>query len=142
MNMSNAAPGTNAEFNPFLDLQDSYLEPNIRVIRQIARGSYAEIFIGKLQVDTSDIQTVAIKALNLQLQGQIDSDLEKTLTDNICFEADVLRQINHPNVPRYFSSGWSRDNRGCDFYYIVQELVEGETLSRLCHHQPLSVEKV
>ncbi|MCY7347747.1 MAG: protein kinase [Pyrinomonadaceae bacterium] len=87
-------------------------------------------------------QTVAIKALNLQLQGPLDSDLEKTLTDNICFEADVLRQIQHPNVPRYFSSGWSRDNRGSDFYYIIQELVEGETLARLCRYQPLSVEKV
>jgi serine/threonine-protein kinase len=68
--------------------------------------------------------------------------LKKTLTDNICFETDVLRQTEHLNIPRYFSSGWSRAKRGNDFYYIIQELVEGETLARHCHHQPLSVEKV
>jgi len=142
MTMRNSATGTNVEFNPCLDVQGCVLDSKIQVLRYLARGSYAEIFQGSIQTDTGDVQTVAIKALNLNLQGQLDSDLEKTLTDNICFEADVLRQINHPNVPHYFSSGWSRDNRGSDFYYIVQELVEGETLSRLCHHQPLSVEKV
>ncbi|HLM60055.1 MAG TPA: serine/threonine protein kinase [Pyrinomonadaceae bacterium] len=142
MTMRNSATETNVEFNPFLDLQGCFLESKIKILRQIARGSYAEIFQGSIQTDTGDVQTVAIKALNLNLQGQLDPDLEKTLTDNICFEADVLRQIEHPNVPRYFSSGWSRDNRGNDFYYIVQELVEGEILARLCRHQPLSVEKV
>lgn len=140
--MRNAAPETNVEFNPFLDLQGCFLESKIKVRGQIARGSYAEIFLGSIQIETGDAQTVAIKALNLQLQGPLDSDLEKTLTDNICFEADVLRQIEHPNVPRYFSSGWSRDNRGSDFYYIIQELVKGETLASLCRHQPLSIEKV
>lgn len=140
--MRNAARGTNVEFNPFLDLQGCFLKSKTKVLGQIARGSYAEIFLGSIQIDTEASQTVAIKALNLNLQGPLDPDLEKTLTDNICFEADVLRQINHPNIPRYFSSGWNRDNRCNDFYYIVQELVEGETLARLCRNQPLSVEKV
>ena len=72
-----------------LSLDNCGLDKRYDIQRALGRGSYAEIFVAydNLASTTSPHRCVVIKALNVFLQDDLDSDLERTLVENFQNEA-------------------------------------------------------
>ena len=125
-----------------LDLREQIIAGRFKLLRRLRRGSYAEVWIAdNLAPKDGEPSTVAVKILNLGLQGQLEPQKERILIDNIRFEDYSLRKLRHPNIVQLIESGEDADKRtGRQFYYLVLELLEGGDLYHLCHNQPLSLE--
>lgn len=124
-------------------LQNTRLDQRYDVFKLLGRGSYAEIFVAR---DTgaapkSVFETVVIKALNVFLQEEPDTDLERTLIENFQNEAVALDRVRHPNVINRLGHGTARDLSNTIFHYLVLEYLPGGDLAEMCKRQPLSLEK-
>jgi serine/threonine protein kinase len=109
-------------------------------IQQIGAGGFSRTFLAKeihhesdkylikqFYIEPSSVNTTkSVKPINLNastvvfgLQGLPD------LEDMRRKEIDALRRLKHPQIPKYIDE-FSQDN----FFYIVQEFVDGITLSQ------------
>jgi len=124
-----------------LSLNFSRLDKRYDVREALGRGSYAEIFIAHdiLASPLSPHTLVAIKALNVFLQDDLDPDLERTLVENFQNEAVALDRVRHPNIISRLGHGTARDLRGTVFHYIVLEYLEGGDLQKACREKNLSL---
>ena len=63
-----------------LSLNNCRLDKRYDIVKDLGRGSYAEIFVAKdnLAYDASPHKLVVVKALNVFLQDDLDPDLERT----------------------------------------------------------------
>ncbi len=122
-----------------LRLQQCRLDEHYNIIECLGRGSYSEIFLAKdlLAENNSLHQFVVIKALNMQLQGDIDSELEKTLIDNFQNEAVALDRVRHPNVINRLGHGTAIDLNNTLFHYLVLEYLPGGDIFKLCRKQAI-----
>ena len=125
-----------------LNLNDQTIADRFRLLRRAARGSYAEIYIAdNLSPKDDEPQTVAIKVLNLGLQGQLDAGMQRTLIENLKLEANSLSRLKHPHIVRLYESGEEREERnGRQLYYLVMEYMEGGDLNSVCRLRPLVLE--
>src|SRR4029450_2576809 len=82
-----------------------------------------------------------IKALNTNLQGMPDPELERTLVENFRNEAIALDRVRHPNIISRLGHGTAIDLTGTDFHYIVLEYLGGGDLSMLCRKEPLKLDR-
>ena len=123
-----------------LSLDNCRLDKRYDVVRSLGRGSYAEIFVANdnLASTTSPHRCVVIKALNVFLQDDLDSDLERTLVENFQNEAVALDRVRHPNIISRLGHGTARDLKGTVFHYLVLEYLEGGDLQKAGRHQPVS----
>src|SRR6266849_5398315 len=95
-----------------LNLNDQMIAGRFRLLRRTARGSYAEIYIAdNLSPKDAEPLTVAVKVLNLGLQGQLDASMQSTLIENLKLEANSLSRLRHPHIVRLYESGDQRDER-------------------------------
>ncbi|MEP7149916.1 MAG: serine/threonine-protein kinase, partial [Acidobacteriota bacterium] len=110
------------------------------VQRELGRGSYAEIFVAydMMASPTSPHRCVVIKALNVFLQDDLDSDLERTLVENFQNEAVALDRVRHPNIISRLGHGTARDLAGTVFHYLVLEYLEGGDLQKAGRNGNLS----
>ncbi len=110
-----------------LSLNNSRLDKRYDIREQLGRGSYAEIFVARdtLASPQSPHTLVAIKALNVFLQDDLDLDLERTLVENFQNEAVALDRVRHPNIISRLGHGTARDLQGTVFHYLVLEYLEG-----------------
>ncbi len=124
-----------------LSLNNCRLDKRYDIFAQLGRGSYAEIFAARdtLAADQSPHRLVAIKALNVFLQDDLDSDLERTLVENFQNEAVALDRVRHPNIINRLGHGTARDTRGTLFHYLVLEYLEGGDLQKASRESPLSL---
>ncbi|MEP6849471.1 MAG: protein kinase [Acidobacteriota bacterium] len=117
-----------------LKLDPKVIAGRYRLHGRISSGSYAEIFVA------TDLQNngryVAIKALNAQLQGTTESDLEKTLAENFEKEASILKSISHPNILSLIDHGEAEDLLNRRFRFIVLEYMSGGDLLDLTRKNP------
>src|SRR6266699_2875153 len=113
-----------------LSLNNCRLDKRYDIRELLGRGSYAEIFLARdiLASTQSPHSTVVIKALNVFLQDDLDDDLEHTLVENFQNEAIALDRVRHPNVISRIGHGTARDLRGTVFHYIVLEYLSGGDL--------------
>lgn len=120
-------------------LDNCRLDKRYDIFAQLGRGSYAEIFVARdtLAADQSPHRLVAIKALNVFLQDDLDPDLERTLVENFQNEAVALDRVRHPNIINRLGHGTARDTRGTLFHYLVLEYLEGGDLQKACREKPL-----
>lgn len=124
-----------------LSLDNCRLDKRYDIFAQLGRGSYAEIFAARdnLASEQSPHRLVAIKALNVFLQDDLDPELERTLVENFQNEAVALDRVRHPNIISRLGHGTARDARGMLFHYLVLEYLEGGDLQKVCREKPLSL---
>lgn len=126
-----------------LKLQQCRLDDRYNILECLGRGSYAEIFLAQ---DTTVIQNspnklVVVKALNVSLQGDIDTELERTLVENFQNEAVALDRVRHRNVINRLGHGTAIDLRGTIFHYIILEYLPGGDIFKLCKNQPMPLKQ-
>jgi serine/threonine protein kinase len=126
-----------------LSLSNCRLDKRYDIFAHLGRGSYAEIFAARdtLASPQSPHRLVAIKALNVFLQDDLDPDLERTLVENFQNEAAALDRVRHPNVINRLGHGTARDTRGTLFHYLVLEYLEGGDLQKVCREGSLSLKQ-
>ena len=124
-----------------LALVNSRLDGRYDVQSLLGRGSYAEIYIAKdiLASPQSPHSQIVIKALNVFLQNDLDSDLERTLVENFQNEAIALDRVRHPNIISRLGHGSARDLSNTTFHYLVLEFLSGGDLAKMCREESLSL---
>jgi len=115
------------------------LDRRYDVYEQLGRGSYAEIYLARdtLASPQSPHSSVVIKALNVFLQDDLDTDLERTLVENFQNEAVALDRVRHPNIISRIGHGTARDLSGTVFHYLVLEYLAGGDLQSLVRKQKI-----
>src|SRR5215212_7265405 len=125
-----------------LKLQNSRLDGRYDIIECLGRGSYAEIYVANDNAAPEGAaRTIVIKALNLYLQGETDTELEQTLVSNFQNEAVALDRVRHPNVINRLGHGTAIDLAGTMFHYIVLEYLPGGDMYALTRTRPLSIQR-
>jgi serine/threonine protein kinase len=125
-----------------LKLQQSRLDGRYDILECLGRGSYAEIYVAKDNAAPEGApQTIVIKALNIFLRDEPDTELERTLVANFQNEAIALDRVRHPNVINRLGHGTAIDLVGTTFHYIVLEYLPGGDLSALTRNRPLSIDR-
>jgi serine/threonine protein kinase len=125
-----------------LKLQQCRLDGRYDILECLGRGSYAEIYVARdTMAQDGSPQMVVIKALNLQLQGSLDEELERTLLQNFQNEAVALDRVRHPHIISRLGHGTAIDLAGTTFHYILLEYMSGGNLLELCRKHPLSLER-
>lgn len=119
---------------PQLKLENSLVDDRYEVRERLSLGSYAEIFVARDR--RANGQEVVIKALNTNLQGTPEADLEKTLIENFQNEAIALDTVRHPHVILRLGHGTAADLNGVLFHYLVLEYLPGGDLLKLCKSCP------
>lgn len=121
-----------------LSLSSCRLDRRYDIQERLGQGSYAEIFLARdvFASANSPHTTVVIKALNLRLQEELDSQLERTLIENFQNEAIALDRVRHPNVIARLGHGTARDLVGTVFHYLVLEYMPGGDLQHLIKREP------
>ena len=124
-----------------LSLNNTRLDGRYDIQSVLGRGSYAEIYVARdsLASPQSPHSLVVIKALNVFLQNDLDTDLERTLVENFQNEAVALDRVRHPNVISRLGHGTARDLRNTVFHYLVLEYLPGGDLARACREKSLSL---
>jgi serine/threonine protein kinase len=125
-----------------LNLNDQIIAGRFKLLRRTARGSYAEIYTAdNLSPKNDESLTVAVKLLNLGLQGQLDVRMQRTLIENLRLEGHSLSRLRHPHIVRLYESGEERDERsGSQLYYLAMEYMGGGDLNSVCRIKPLPLE--
>ncbi len=126
-----------------LALNNCRLDKRYDIREQLGRGSYAEIYLARdiLASTQSSHNQVVIKALNVFLQDDLDDDLERTLVENFQNEAIALDRVRHPNIISRLSHGTARDLHGSVFHYLVLEYLSGGDLQSLVRKRELSLKQ-
>lgn len=124
-----------------LSLQNCRIDGRYDVQSSLGRGSYAEIYVAfdRMAAPQSPHSLVAIKALNVFLQDDLDNDLERTLVENFQNEAIALDRVRHPNIISRLGHGTARDLRGTVFHYLILEYLSGGDLSKLRSREGVSL---
>lgn len=116
-----------------LSLVNCRLDRRYDIQQRLGQGSYAEIFLARdvFASANSPHTLVVIKALNLRLQEELDTQLDRTLIENFQNEAIALDKVRHPNVIARLGHGTARDLSGTTFHYLVLEYMPGGDLQQL-----------
>jgi serine/threonine protein kinase len=125
-----------------LRLQHCRLDGRYDMLECLGRGSYAEIYVARDKAaPPATAQMVVIKALNLNLQGALDPDLERTLLENFQQEAVALDRVRHPQIISRLGHGTAIDLAGQPFHYLVLEYMPGGDMAALCRRRPLPLDR-
>jgi serine/threonine protein kinase len=124
-----------------LSVTNCRLDGRYDVQSLLGRGSYAEIYVAKdaLASPQSPHSLVVIKALNVFLQNDLDTDLERTLVENFQNEAIALDRVRHPNIISRLGHGSARDLHNTIFHYLVLEYLSGGDLAKMCREGGMSL---
>jgi serine/threonine protein kinase len=125
-----------------LKLQQCRLDGRYDIQECLGRGSYAEIYVARdLAAREGEPRTVVIKALNVNLQGEPDAELEATLIANFQNEAIALDRVRHPNIISRLGHGTAIDLAGTTFHYIVLEFMAGGDIAARCRNRPFTIDE-
>ncbi|PYS91833.1 MAG: hypothetical protein DMF64_10870 [Acidobacteria bacterium] len=125
-----------------LKLQQTRLDGRYDILECLGRGSYAEIYAARdVAASAGAPQQVVIKALNVNLQGATDPELEHTLVENFRNEAVALDRVRHPNIINRLGHGTALDLAGLTFHYLVLEYLPGGDMATMCRRNPLPLER-
>lgn len=120
----------------YLELEKSILNDRYLVRQRLRHGSYAELF---LALDRVSQQPVVIKALNTELKGTQDREIERRLLVYFEMEGALLARLRHSNIIHLQGHGTAADARGRPFHFLVLEYMAGGDLMQLCRSRALSL---
>ena len=99
---------------------------NYRVLRFVGSGGTSDVYLGEQTQPFH--QTAAIKILRTShLQTKVATRFNK--------ECDFLGSMNHPSIPKLFSTGISQSG----LRYMAMEWVDGVPITQFCRERELSV---
>jgi serine/threonine protein kinase len=102
-----------------------------RILSQLGKGGMGEVWLAE---DTRLDRKVAVKVLPADLAS--DADRRQRFEQ----EARAAAALNHPNIAAIHDVG-VETGEGQPVHYMVQELLEGETLRETISRGPLPLEK-
>jgi serine/threonine protein kinase len=124
-----------------LKLQQCRLDGRYDVQDCLGRGSYSEVYVARdMAAADGAPRTVVIKALNTNLQGVPDPELERTLIENFRNEAVALDRVRHPNIISRLGHGTAIDLQGRTFHYLVVEYLPGGDLQARVRNRPIPLD--
>ncbi|HEX8558701.1 MAG TPA: serine/threonine protein kinase [Pyrinomonadaceae bacterium] len=124
-----------------LKLQQCRLDGRYDVLDCLGRGSYSEVYVARdVAASEGQPRLVVIKALNTNLQGMPDPELERTLIENFRNEAIALDRVRHPNIISRLGHGTAIDLQNRTFHYLVVEYLPGGDLQALILRRPLPLD--
>lgn len=92
------------------------------LVRKIAAGGMAEIFLARLRGEGGFFRDVVIKRLFRHL-GEQEAQV-RMFQD----EGRLLAELAHPNIPQVYEVGFADG-----YWYVAMELVDGHTVSDIWH---------
>jgi serine/threonine protein kinase len=101
------------------------------VIRHLASGGMAEIYLARHQVAPGKSEVVVIKLIATERGG------DKKFIQMFLDEARVAATLHHPNIAQMLEVG-----RQDDTYFLAMEFVDGDTVRALLERSVLSRTKV
>ena len=98
-----------------------------RVLRELARGGMGVVYLAE-RADGQFEQRVALKLI----KRGMDSD---EIHRRFLAERQILAQLNHPHIARFYDGGVTGDGRP----WFAMEYVEGRPVTRHCEERRLGV---
>ena len=108
-----------------------------KILECIGKGAFGSVY----SVQKGD-NKYAMKEILLNSFNAIPRNEKGDVGDLLCREVEILKDLDHPNIIKYYNSFHQQD-----YLYIVIELIEGMTLAEYIastteKHQKLSEDKV
>lgn len=99
-----------------------------RIEKALGQGDSGRVYaVRHLTLD----QTLAVKVWS---RPSLSPEESKALADPFSREARLLASLTHPGLPRVFDL-FHEETRTC----LVMEMIPGQTLAEMAHHQPLGL---
>ena len=113
-----------------LDEQQNEKFVNYSIMDELGEGGFAKVF---LATNNQNQEKVAIKLL---LFDSFTDEERETFINYFMREAEILSQLEHPNIVEIKDSGHFNGNP-----YLVMEYIEGPTVFELIQNKQLSISK-
>lgn len=101
------------------------LNNRYKIIRQLGQGGFGRTYLAEDQQNAN--QTCVLKEFAPQVTQQQDLQKAKELFER---EANVLKKLHHPQIPRFHTSLQSTIGSK-DFFFLVQDYVEGDNFDKI-----------
>ncbi len=98
-----------------------------QIVKKLAAGGFAEVFLAKAEAAEGFSKNVAIKKILPNLTT--DSENKESFIKMFLDEARLWAKLNHPNIVQVFDLGTGIGND--DSFFIVMEFVNGATLEAI-----------
>jgi hypothetical protein len=121
---------------PFPLATGKVVENRYHILRQLGQGGFGRTYLA-LDKNQSN-QNCVLKEFAPQVEAQQDLLKAKELFER---EASVLKKLQHPQIPRFHASLQAKLGDK-DFFFLVQDYVEGENYYELLERQTFSEEEV
>ncbi|MDF5722309.1 MAG: serine/threonine-protein kinase [Rhizonema sp. PD37] len=105
------------------------LENRYRIVRLLGHGGFGRTYLAE-DIKQSN-QKCVIKEFAPQVEEQQDLQKAKELFER---EASVLKKLDHPQIP-HFHASLQVKTLGKDFFFLVQDYVEGENYWELLENR-------
>ena len=96
--------------------------PNYQIQREIGRGNMGVVYLARRQTDGIDV------ALKVILPNEADNPLT---VQRFLREAEVLGQLDHPNIVRFFETG-----QAGQVLFFAMEYVRGTDVAKIMKERP------
>ncbi|WP_017654207.1 serine/threonine-protein kinase [Fortiea contorta] len=96
-----------------------------RIIRQLGQGGFGRTYLAADENQSQ--QQCVLKEFAPQVEEKQDLQKAKELFER---EANVLKKLQHPQIPRFHSS-FSEKLNGKDLFFLVQDYIEGDNYYQL-----------
>ncbi len=100
---------------PQMLLRERYL-----ILEKLGQGGMAAVYKVK---DTSVKRGESLRAIKEMSQGALKESEREQAIENFHTEAELLKTLNHKNLPKFYDQFQEEDR-----YYLVMEYIDGETL--------------
>jgi serine/threonine protein kinase len=101
------------------------VENRYKILRQLGQGGFGRTYLAEDRKESQ--KTCVLKEFAPQVQQQQDLQKAKELFER---EANVLKKLQHPQIPRFHSSLQVKLGNK-DFFFLVQDYIDGDNFQQL-----------